>query len=220
MTAYKLDLVHRRPRAHRPRRPADRPRPARALVPDRRRRLRRPRPAARGRARPRHARPRSPRSSVRAEGLAPFQTTTYLLEYYDEVYRALERHGRARAQRQRHLAVQAARLLQGRRRRHRPAGRRRVLALHGRHDRQDRRGRPRHLSFGQHRRLLDLCGNTGNFCAAIVAATPGLPGAFLDVPACVAIGRRQLAARPELAGRVERDRRRPASAPRCRPAST
>ncbi|MCA9663752.1 MAG: hypothetical protein KC486_35820, partial [Myxococcales bacterium] len=36
----------------------------------------------------------------------------------------------------------------------------------------------------------------------VVAATPGLEGAFLDVPACVAIGARALEADPALAARV------------------
>ncbi|MDC0668090.1 methyltransferase [Nannocystis radixulma] len=139
---------------------------------------------------------------VRAEG-RPFQTTTYLLEYYDEVYRALsDMDGLVRsdgatspfklrdyfkddvaaidpqvaAEYSRYMDATIARIVEV------------VLATY---------------PFGQHRRLLDLCGNTGSFCAAIVAATPGLTGAFLDVPACVDIGRRQLAARPELAGRVD-----------------
>lgn len=57
-------------------------------------------------------------------------------------------------------------------------------------------------SFESHRALLDLCGGTGTFCAAIVAATPGLRGAFLDVPACVELGRRRLVAQAELAARI------------------
>lgn len=58
------------------------------------------------------------------------------------------------------------------------------------------------VSFASHQALLDLCGGTGTFCAAIVAATPGLRGAFLDVPACVELGRARLAARAELADRI------------------
>lgn len=139
---------------------------------------------------------------VRAEG-RPFQTTTYLLEYYDEVYRALadmdalvRSDGAASpfklrdyfkddvaaidpqvaAEYSRYMDATIARIVEV------------VLATY---------------PFGQHRRLLDLCGNTGSFCAAVVAATPGLTGAFLDVPACVDIGRAQLADRPELHGRVD-----------------
>lgn len=133
----------------------------------------------------------------------PFNTTTYLLEYYDEVYRALgdmdalvRTDGAASpfklrdyfkddvdaidpaiaAEYSQYMDATIAKIVDV------------VLATY---------------PFGQHHRLLDLCGNTGTFCAAVVAATPGLTGAFLDVPACVAIGRRQLAGRPELQGRVE-----------------
>ena len=56
--------------------------------------------------------------------------------------------------------------------------------------------------FGPHRALLDLCGGTGTFCAAIVGAFPGLRGAFLDVPACVEIGRARLAAHRHLVDRI------------------
>jgi demethylspheroidene O-methyltransferase len=133
----------------------------------------------------------------------PFNTTTYLLDYYHEVYRALadmddlvRSDGAAStfklrdyfkddvdaidpavaAEYSRYMDATIAKIADV------------VLATY---------------SFGQHRRLLDLCGNTGTFCAAVVAATPGLHGAFLDVPACVDIGRRQLADRPELGGRVD-----------------
>jgi demethylspheroidene O-methyltransferase len=58
------------------------------------------------------------------------------------------------------------------------------------------------VSFADSRALLDLCGGTGTLCAAIVAASPGLRGAFLDVPACVEIGRRRLAEQPALAERI------------------
>jgi demethylspheroidene O-methyltransferase len=58
------------------------------------------------------------------------------------------------------------------------------------------------VSFDSHRALLDLCGGTGTFCQAIVTATPGLRGAFLDVPACVELGRQRLVGEPELAERI------------------
>lgn len=58
------------------------------------------------------------------------------------------------------------------------------------------------VSFSSSSSLLDLCGGTGTFCEAIVTATPGLRGAFLDVPACVELGRQRLAARGELGERI------------------
>lgn len=133
----------------------------------------------------------------------PFTATTYLLDYYREVYRALgDMDALVRsdgagstfklrdyfkddvaaidpdvaAEYSRYMDATIARIADV------------VLATY---------------PFEQHRRLLDLCGNTGTFCAAVLAAHPHLHGAFLDVPACVDIGRRQLAARPELRGRVD-----------------
>jgi hypothetical protein len=48
-------------------------------------------------------------------------------------------------------------------------------------------------SFADHHYLFDLCGGTGTFCEAIVRATPGLRGGFIDIPAVASIGRRRLA---------------------------
>lgn len=132
----------------------------------------------------------------------PFRSTTYLIEYYEEVYRALvdmedlvrtdgatstfkmrdyfkddvsEVRSEVAAEYSRYMEGTIAKIVEV------------VLATY---------------SFARHRRLLDLCGNTGTFCTAVIAATPGLTGAFLDVPACVDIGARRLRDRPELAGRV------------------
>ena len=133
----------------------------------------------------------------------PFRATTYLLEYYDEVYRALaDMDALVRSDGERSsfklrdyfkedvdtidpaVAAEYSRYMD--------ATISRIAEVV-----QDA------YPFGRHRSMLDLCGNTGTFCAAIVAAHPGLRGAFLDVPACVEIGRRELAARPELAARIE-----------------
>lgn len=132
----------------------------------------------------------------------PFRATTYLLDYYDEVYRALvdfeelvrsdgatstfklrdyfkddvsEVQSEVAREYSTYMEATMGKIVEV------------VLAAY---------------SFAGHRRLLDLCGNTGTFCAAVVAATPGLSGTYLDVPACVAIGEAELAARPDLAGRV------------------
>lgn len=58
-------------------------------------------------------------------------------------------------------------------------------------------------TFAGDRYLLDLCGGTGTFCTSVVRNTPGLRGGFLDVPACVDIGRKRLAQDAELASRVD-----------------
>jgi demethylspheroidene O-methyltransferase len=47
-------------------------------------------------------------------------------------------------------------------------------------------------SFREHRELVDLCGGTGVFCAAILRAHPHLRGRVLDVPAVAELGRRQV----------------------------
>lgn len=57
--------------------------------------------------------------------------------------------------------------------------------------------------FAPHRYVLDLCGGTGYFCARVLAAHPALRGGFIDVPACVSIGAERYASRPELAGRID-----------------
>lgn len=135
-------------------------------------------------------------------GDRPFRTTTYLLDYYDEVYRALvdfeslvESDGASSTFKLRdyfkddvsevkpEVAAEYSTYMEA------TMGKIVEVVLGA-------------FSFAGHRRLLDLCGNTGTFCAAVVAATPGLEGAFLDVPACVAIGEAELGERPELAGRV------------------
>jgi demethylspheroidene O-methyltransferase len=138
---------------------------------------------------------------VRAPG-QPFRTTTYLLDYYAEVYGALDEmaelvrsDGASSSFRLRDYfkddveQVDAA-----------------VARQYSRY--MDQTIAPiskvvlETYDFGQHHSLLDLCGGTGTFCAAIVEATPGLRGAFLDVPACVELGRQQLAERPAVAGRI------------------
>lgn len=58
------------------------------------------------------------------------------------------------------------------------------------------------FSFADRRALFDLCGAAGAFAAAVARACPHLRAGFLDVPACVEIGRRRLAAEPALAARV------------------
>jgi len=58
------------------------------------------------------------------------------------------------------------------------------------------------FSFADRRHLLDLCGGTGAFCTAVARVHPHLRAGFIDVPACVAIGCQRLAADPELAARV------------------
>lgn len=129
------------------------------------------------------------------EADAPFRTTTYLIEYYDEVYRALadmdalvRTDGAASTFKRRDYFKDDVGAID-------PA----VAAEYSRYMdatvAQIAEVVIAAYPFGQHRRLLDLCGNTGSFCAAIVAAHPGLRGAFLDVPACVELGTRQLAER-------------------------
>lgn len=133
----------------------------------------------------------------------PFSTTTYLIDYYHEVYRALadmdqlvRTDGAASTFKLRDYFKDDVDAID-------PA----VAAEYSRYMdatiAQIVKVVLECYPFDRHRRLLDLCGNTGTFCAAIVAGTPGLEGAFLDVPACVEIGRRQLDARPELAARVQ-----------------
>lgn len=136
------------------------------------------------------------------EADAPFRTTTYLLDYYDEVFRAMvdidelirsdgasssfklrdyfkdnvsEVRDEVAAEYSTYMEATMGKIVEV------------VLASY---------------PFARHRRILDLCGNTGTFCASVVAATPGLQGAFLDVPACVEIGAEALRADPELAARV------------------
>lgn len=58
------------------------------------------------------------------------------------------------------------------------------------------------VPLADRRHLFDLCGGTGAFCAAMARAFPHLRLGFLDVPACVAIGRRRLDADPDLAARI------------------
>jgi demethylspheroidene O-methyltransferase len=58
------------------------------------------------------------------------------------------------------------------------------------------------FSFADRRYLFDLCGGTGAFCAAIARAHPHLGAGFIDVPACVTLGGERLAADPALAARI------------------
>ncbi len=46
-------------------------------------------------------------------------------------------------------------------------------------------------SFSHHRYLFDLCGGTGAFCEAVLNATPGIAGGFIDIPAVAEIARRR-----------------------------
>jgi demethylspheroidene O-methyltransferase len=138
---------------------------------------------------------------VRGEG-RPFRTTTYLLDYYDEVFRALvdfeelvRSDGATSTFKLRDYFKDDVREVQSDVAREYSTY---MEATMGKIAQVVLAAYP----FAGHRRLLDLCGNTGTFCAAVVAATPGLEGAYLDVPACVEIGEAELAARPELAGRV------------------
>jgi demethylspheroidene O-methyltransferase len=57
--------------------------------------------------------------------------------------------------------------------------------------------------FSKHRYLFDLCGGTGAFLTGILRRQPGLRGGFVDVPACVEIGRRRLLEEPALGARVD-----------------
>jgi demethylspheroidene O-methyltransferase len=132
----------------------------------------------------------------------PFRTTTYLLDYYAEVYGALadmatlvRTDGASSTFKRRdYFKDDVAEVEAG------------VATEYSRY--MDETIAPiakvvlDTYAFAPHRALLDLCGGTGSFCAAIVAAHPALHGAFLDVPACVEIGRRQLAARADVAGRI------------------
>ncbi|MCX4243102.1 methyltransferase [Paraliomyxa miuraensis] len=132
----------------------------------------------------------------------PFRTTTYLLDYYAEVYRALD----DMAELVRSDGASSSFGL-------RDYFKDDVAQVEAEVAREYSRYMDQTIApiakvvletydFGQHRSLLDLCGGTGTFCAAIVEATPGLRGAFLDVPACVELGRQQLAQRPAVAGRI------------------
>lgn len=132
----------------------------------------------------------------------PFRTTTYLLDYYDEVFRALvdfeelvRSDGATSTFKLRDYFKDDVREVQSDVAREYSTY---MEATMGKIVEVVLAAYP----FARHRRLLDLCGNTGTFCAAVVAATPGLSGTYLDVPACVALGEAELAARPELAARV------------------
>lgn len=132
-----------------------------------------------------------------------FQTTSYLISYYDEVYAAIAElaelvrdNGTRGGFRPRDyfvddvnqidptIAADYSRYMDATV----PKIAETVLGLY---------------DFSPHARLLDLCGGTGMFAAAILAASPRLRGASLDVPACAAIGARRYAADPALAGRFE-----------------
>lgn len=132
----------------------------------------------------------------------PFRTTTYLLDYYAEVYRALDdmdelvrSDGASSSFHMRDYFKDDVTEVQSD-----------VAREYSRYMDETIAPIARVVldtyDFGSHSALLDLCGGTGTFCAAIVGATPGLRGAFLDVPACVDIGREQLAARPDVVGRI------------------
>ena len=56
--------------------------------------------------------------------------------------------------------------------------------------------------FGQHSSLLDICAGPGTFCTHVVRATEGLKGAFLDVPAVVEFGTKNVAKDLVDAGRI------------------
>ncbi len=58
------------------------------------------------------------------------------------------------------------------------------------------------VDFSDARFVLDLCGGVGTFCQELVTRLDLPRGAFLDVPAVVALGQEDLASQPALAGRI------------------
>ncbi len=133
----------------------------------------------------------------------PFNTTRYLLDYYHEVYRALSdmdelvrRDGEGSSFRLRDYFKADVSEVEAK-----------VAAEYSRYMEETiapiAQVALETYDFSQHRYVVDLCGCTGSLCEALVEATPGLRGGFIDVPACVALGRDRLAARPELAARVD-----------------
>lgn len=134
---------------------------------------------------------------------AKFQTTSYLISYYDEVYSAIaslselvRENGTKNGFRPRDYFVDDVNQID-------PS----IAADYSRYmDATIPKIAETVLNlydFSKHKRLLDLCGGTGTFAAAILSASPTLAGASLDVPACAAIGAQRYAHDPALAGRLQ-----------------
>jgi len=133
----------------------------------------------------------------------PFRMSSYLIEYYEEVYRQLEDlEGLVRS----NGASSTFKL--------RPYFRD-VSTI----DHQMAAGYSGYMAstvpqiaevametfdFSPFRHLLDLCGSTGMFCRSVLDRYPHLRASFLDVPSVVEIGAREISQLPAL-----RDRLRP-----------